>query len=228
MTLTGITNEQVDVCSQAQGYTDRPIFLAWFTDLFLPDDVRRREATGYQRHAVLNVDDCTANTGPEVAEACTAPGGMVCPLPLHSSNQPQQLDLSTFGIAKRQITRINRMETMDVQYSRTAPVVSSFISVASPLDVVGAFLSVGIALTLVEDRKLCCCICQERARCVMIPIVAAAEQARTEDEAETLERALFGALRGDRGARDANWNRVNTISAGRLKNESGKDFLREA
>jgi hypothetical protein len=69
---------------------------------------------GCQSHAVLILDNYAPHTGPEVDETCTAHGVVVFPLPPHSSNQLQRLDLSTFWITKRDIARIDRMATVNV------------------------------------------------------------------------------------------------------------------
>jgi hypothetical protein len=147
---TGITDEKVDVYSQAKGHTDHPIFLAWLTHVFLSEEVRRCKTMGYQGDAVLIMDNCTAHTGPEVDGAWTSHGVVVCLLPRHSSNQLQPLDPSTFGIFNRHIARINQLETVNVQSGHTAHVASSFMSAASSLNVVGTLLNAGIALTLIE------------------------------------------------------------------------------
>jgi hypothetical protein len=148
LALTGITDEKVAIYSQAKGYTDRPIYMAWLTEIFVPEVLRRREAFSYAGPVVLIIDNCTAHTGAEIDELCGEYGIRVCPLPPHSSNQMQPLDLSTFGVTKRLIARVNRMETVNVQSSHIAQVVSAFMSASSPLNVVGTFLSAGIALSL--------------------------------------------------------------------------------
>jgi hypothetical protein len=83
------------------------------------------------------------------------------------------------------------METVNLQSSHIAQVVSSLISAASSLNVVATFLNAGIALTITEDRKLSYLVRPERKRCLMTPIVAAAEQARTEYEVEAFEQELI-------------------------------------
>jgi hypothetical protein len=74
LALTGIINEKTDVHSQNNSYTDRSIFLAWFTDLFLPRVVRRRQAFAYEGRDILIMDNCTVHTRPEIDEACAARG----------------------------------------------------------------------------------------------------------------------------------------------------------
>jgi hypothetical protein len=114
---------------------------------------------------ILIMDNCTAHTRPEIDEACAAHGVVICPLPLHSSNQIQSLDLSTFGITKQCIARVNRMEKVNVQPGRIAQAVSSFMSAAPPVSAVGRFLSTGITLFPGTDGRQYCRVCSNRARC---------------------------------------------------------------
>jgi hypothetical protein len=58
LALTGATNENLSVYSQSNGDADRPIFLAWLTEVFLPEVTRRCEAFCYSRAAVLVINSC--------------------------------------------------------------------------------------------------------------------------------------------------------------------------
>jgi hypothetical protein len=91
----------------------------------------------------------------------------MCPLPPHSSNQLQPLGVSTFGTTKRHLAKVNRMDSVNVQSQHIAQVVSSFMSAASPVNIVGTFRSAGIALILASDGSLRCQVCPERARCLL-------------------------------------------------------------
>jgi hypothetical protein len=75
-------------------------------------------------------------------------GIKICPLRPHSSNLVPPLDMSTFGITQRLICRVNKMERLNLQSARIAKVVGSFMSAASPPNVVVTFRMAGIALTL--------------------------------------------------------------------------------
>jgi hypothetical protein len=188
---TGITDEKVTIYSQSKGYTDRPIFLSWLTEVFLPEVQRRREAFDYSGRTVLILDNCTAHMGPEVDELCAEHGVAFCPLPPHSSNQIQPLDLSTFGITKRHIARVNRMENVNIQSTHIAQVVSSFMSAASPLNVVGTFRRAGIRMRLDSDGRLVCIVSPEDARCLLEVIHPDREPVPTEEETEAEEIDLY-------------------------------------
>jgi hypothetical protein len=156
LTVTDFTDEKVSVYPQPKKHTDRPIFLTWLRDLFILKLSRRRAAFSYTGRAVLVMDNCTAHTGPEVNEACTETGVLVCPSPPHSSDQIQPLDLPTFGVTKRAIARVGRMETVDVQSDHIAQVVGGFMSAASPSNVLGTFTRAGLVLTLDSDGRIFC------------------------------------------------------------------------
>jgi hypothetical protein len=170
LALTGITDEKVSLYSQSKRHIDRSIFLAWLNEIFLPEVRRRREGDNYTGWTVIIMDNCTAHTGDEIDELCELHGITVCPLPPHSSNQVQPLDLSTFGITKRLIAKVNRMETVNIQTSHIARVVSNFMSAASHLNNVGTFRSAGIARILGPNDILFCAVCPEHARCLFIPL----------------------------------------------------------
>jgi hypothetical protein len=85
------------------------------------------------------MDNCTAHTGLEVKEACNEAGVLEFPLPRHSSNQIQLLDLSMFRVTKHAIARVNRMKTVNVQWDHIAQVIGSFMSAASSSTIVGSF-----------------------------------------------------------------------------------------
>jgi hypothetical protein len=173
------TDDKVAVHSQAKGHTDKSIFWAWISDVFLPEVVRRRQAFGYEGKVVLIMN---SYTGPEVDELWEVHGIIICPLPLHSSNQVQLLDLSTFGITKRSIAHINHMKTVSVQSSHIARVVSAFLSASSPLDIIRTFRSAGIMLCLVSDEKLFCRVSPEPARCLIAGFSPWEETTPSEDE----------------------------------------------
>jgi hypothetical protein len=83
----------------------------------------------------------------------------------HSSNQTQDLDLSRFGVNKRLIVRINRLDIMNIQSFHIAQVVCSFMSAANPSKVVQSFKNAGLSL-IIADEQLLCMVTPETARCL--------------------------------------------------------------
>jgi hypothetical protein len=61
LALTGATDENLSVYSQSKEDTDRHIFLAWLTEVFLPEVTRRCEAFCYSGAAVLVISSCSAD-----------------------------------------------------------------------------------------------------------------------------------------------------------------------
>jgi hypothetical protein len=97
-------------------------------------------------------------------------------------NQIQPLDLSAFGMTKRLISRVNRMEAVNVQSLHIGQVVGSFMSAGSPPNIVGTFRIAGIRLAL-QDGTL---VCEDARRGFtrMDTIIK-------EEDGERLERELY-------------------------------------
>jgi hypothetical protein len=83
------------------------------------------------------------------------------PLPPHSSHLFQALDLSLFGITKRLLARLNKMEGLNVQSDQIGGMVCSFMSAATSANIVKTFLRAGISL-VVDDNDLLCRIDPEK------------------------------------------------------------------
>jgi hypothetical protein len=94
--------------------------------------------------------NCTAHSSPAIEAVYAAHTILPLPLPPHSSNQLQTLDLSIFRITKRHILRMNKMENLNVQSKHIAQVVCSFMSAATPVNVIQMFRNAGIVLAVEE------------------------------------------------------------------------------
>jgi hypothetical protein len=95
------------------------------------------------------------------------------------------------------------METAHVQSRHIAQVVGSFMSTASPMNVVGTFLSVEIARILSLRWEVVVSRVPERARCLIIPIELTQEPVPTDHEVEELEREPCSEHYADRVETDA-------------------------
>jgi hypothetical protein len=112
--------------------------------------------------------------------------------PPYSSNQLQPLDLATFGITKRMLVRVNRMDKLNIQTQQVVQVVCAFMWAANPVNVTKGFRNGGIDLFIDEDR-LCCRVIPTLARCLLDPAglfpVPVSEE--TEDEADEVDWNLY-------------------------------------
>jgi hypothetical protein len=128
----------------------------------------------------------------KLAEISEAHQLLSLPLPPHSSNQVQALDLSIFGVGKRHLARVNRMEGLNAQSKHAAQVVYACISAAVPVNIVQSFRNAGIALVVAED-KVFCRVEPTRARCLLQPITEGRIEMdeATEEEQGHVEAALY-------------------------------------
>jgi hypothetical protein len=176
MVLTGLTSEKVTIRSQRHGFIDTRIFDSWFEETFIPELLRRRAVHGYQGPAVLLIDNCSAHNGPRFHELCGVHRVVPCYFPPHSSNQLQPLDLSLFGVTKRLLSRVNKLDAVNIQTRHVASVVCAFLA-AVPWNVVKTFKISGICL-VADDDVLRCSVRPEMAERLNQPLPLALQDWR--------------------------------------------------
>jgi hypothetical protein len=127
---------------------------------------QRREPTHYSGPAVLILDGCSAHDGDFFLDLCMEHNVIRLPIPAHSSNEVQPLDLCIFGVTKRLMTRLNRIDETNVQSVHRARLFSAFHSACKPVNVNASFRSAGIALHR-DDGMLMCHGDIEEYRCLL-------------------------------------------------------------
>jgi hypothetical protein len=153
--LTGLAHENVAIYSQPKGFIDRSIFWAWFEEVSIPEICQTCTCCQYAGNIILLMYNSIAHSFPSFESLYAQHGITICLLPPHSSNQTQPLDLSTFGNTKRLLARANRMERMNIQSLHIAHGMSTFMSAASPLNLVTTFRNAGINLTIADEKSIC-------------------------------------------------------------------------
>jgi hypothetical protein len=162
-----LTSEKVQLFHQPKGYIDHNIFHDWLESTFVPELQRRRQARHYDGPAILMLYNCTAHTTPKFAEICGQYRIIPVLLSPHSSNQLQVLDFSLFGVTKRLIARVNRMEGVTVQTAHVCDVVNAFFAACTPINIVKSFRNAGISLLPDDTHEIICQITPETTRCVI-------------------------------------------------------------
>lgn len=186
--LTGMTPEKVTVQSQIHGFVNTSIFDSWFQETFVPELTRRRGLFGYDGPAVLLMDNCSCHMSDRISELCEREHVRRLYFPPHRSNQLQPLDLSLFGVTKRLLAQMNRLEAVNIQTRHIAQVVSAFMSAATPTNIVKTFSLSGMALIVDSEGILRCQVRPDRARRVVtgfmppIPGCEPATDATSDDE----------------------------------------------
>jgi hypothetical protein len=163
--LFGITSEKVELYPQENGYISMPIFEDWFRAVFIPELEKPRESYTYTSPAFLIPGNCSAHTTQNCDGLYSVHGVLPIFLPPHSSSQTQDLDLSLFGVTKRSIVRVNRLDIASIQTFHITQVPLSFISAANPSKVEQSLKNAGISL-VTGDEQLLCLITPETVRCL--------------------------------------------------------------
>jgi hypothetical protein len=182
--LFGYTPDKVEIYDQPNAYIDRDIFIDWFRDTFIPEIQARRVKHNYDGPAFLVMDNCTAHEGEEFRQMCQESNIIAIFLPPHSSNQLQMLDLSIFGVTKRMIARVNKLEKVNVQTTHIHQILQGFYSAATPANIVASFRNAGVSLAIkAETRETICAITPQTARCLIHPMDLTEHRMETEEVA---------------------------------------------
>jgi hypothetical protein len=167
LVTTGLASEKIQLFHQPKVYIDHNIFHDWLEPTFVPELQRRRQARHYDGPAVLMLDNCTAHTTLKFGEICGQYRITPVFLPPPSSNQLQILDFSLFGVTKRLIAPVNRMEGLTVQTTHVCDIVNAFFAAYTPMNIVKTFRNAGILLLRDETHEIISQITPETTRCVI-------------------------------------------------------------
>jgi hypothetical protein len=122
---------------------------------------------------------------------------MVTPIYIrrHSPNQLQMLSLSVFEVTKRHITRVNKLEQVNIQTNHVHKILQAFYASAAPANIIASFRNGEVSLFMdVQTRAILCKITPETARCLIHPVAS-------------LEQGWKSRREGKKGERDANLDR---------------------
>jgi hypothetical protein len=103
---------------------------------------------------MLILDGCSAHDGdflPRFVQGAQCRPNYHSP---HSSNQFQPLDLCVFGVTKRLMARLNRMDAANVQSVHIARLLSAFHSACNPVSVIASLRNAGIAVHLDDGMPM--------------------------------------------------------------------------
>jgi hypothetical protein len=107
-----------------------------FGTAYLPKLANGRAKCRYDGTVVPFLDMCSAHVGYRLRGLWQANRVLPRRFPIYNSNQLQPLDLSLFGITKRYIAKVNKLDAVNIQTKHIASIVWASLAAAVPLDVV--------------------------------------------------------------------------------------------
>jgi hypothetical protein len=116
---------------------------------------------------LLLLDGCSAYDGDFFFDLCLQHNIIPCYIPPHSSNQVQPLDLCVFGVTKRLMTRLNKMDKENIQSVHAGKFVSAFHSTCNRVNVIASFRKAGIVLHLESTGVAVCYVEKYQCRCLL-------------------------------------------------------------
>lgn len=154
--LAGYTEDQVVFAHSEKGFITTDIFTRYLTDVLVPVINYRRWELQYTGHAVLIMDSCTCHWSDTIRDIFDANKVRVVPLPPHSSDQLQPLDVGLFGNMKAAQSRVHVPTEMSLQSRQVIRILSGFHATFHPMAVTSAFRRAGISLQISSGRLFCC------------------------------------------------------------------------
>jgi hypothetical protein len=112
----------------------------------------------------LILDGCSAHDGDFFLDLCLEDNVIPFPIPPHSPNQVQPLDLRVFGITKGLVTRLNQTGEADIQSLHIAKLFSAFHSARNRVNIIAFFRNAGMILHLEEEASPMCYVDIEQCR----------------------------------------------------------------
>jgi hypothetical protein len=117
--------------------------------------------------AILILDIGSAHHRPEFEHLCREHRVAVMWLRPHFSNQLQMLDLCLFGVTKKLIVRINKLEWVNVQTDHIVRVLDGFLAATVPHNIVASFRNAEASLLLDDDRVIRPMVTPETTHCLL-------------------------------------------------------------
>ena len=142
--LNGYTSEKVEIVHQENGFIDTFLFEKWADEIFFPEVLRRRAATGYNGRAIAILDGCSCYQSDWFLDECTFQNICVIFIASHSSDQTQPLDLGIFAICKGAQQRIRPNKDLSEQSKQIIKLLGGWQAATTPPNIISAFRAAGI------------------------------------------------------------------------------------
>ena len=154
--LAGYTEDQVVLAHSPKGFITTEIFTRYLDEVLIPTINYRRWELSYQGPAVIIMDNCSCHGSDRITNIFEAANVRFVPLPPHSSDQLQPLDVGLFGNMKAAQSRVHVPEQMSPQSRQVIRILSAFQATFHPMAVTSAFRRAGVSLRLEYGRLFCC------------------------------------------------------------------------
>jgi hypothetical protein len=128
---------------QEHGFVTITIFEEWVDKVLLPYYADQRRLTKYPGWGLLILDGCTCHSLASLEVKLIAHKIFLVPLPPHSSDQTQPLDLGVFAAVKRYYMNPINVRTVSVQSSQVMRIVDAWIRGTIPRTIVNSFREAG-------------------------------------------------------------------------------------
>ena len=150
----GYTPDKVCLTHQENGFYDTNAFCAWADSMFFPELARLREKHGYGGECLCIIDGFGPHDCDWFLDTCTKNGVIPLPLPPHSSDQCQPLDLGIFHVQKLKSSRMSVDKNLSTQTQQIIKMIDLFKQATTISNVISAFRAAGIKSTYDSETNM--------------------------------------------------------------------------
>ena len=141
----GYTSDKLMLAHSDSGYINERLFNKWAKDVFFKEVRMKRNISNYPDPAVLIFNNLHAHTSDDFVTECQEEQNIIIkPIPPHTSDQIQPLDLGIFGNLKHYVRSFSPPRELNKQTQKVIQIYDAYRTATSPKNVVGAFRVSGI------------------------------------------------------------------------------------
>lgn len=141
----GYTPDKMMICNSPKGYINNELFNTWIKNMFYPEIREKRNISNFSETAILILDNLNCHTSDEFMQySFEHENILIKPIPPHSSDQLQPLDLGIFSVLKRNLINFSPPRNLNKQTQNICKIYDAYRSATSPKNVIGAFRNAGI------------------------------------------------------------------------------------
>ena len=142
--LSGYNESNVLFAHQKNGFMTASLFEFWAENIFFEEIERKRVQYNYQGPALLLLDGLKCHCSDKFLVECQDRNIYTLFLVPHSSDRCQPLDLVTFGILKKNYSKMTFKRYETKQSNQIAKILGAWYQVSAPHLVVSAFMALGM------------------------------------------------------------------------------------
>lgn len=161
----GLTPDKIEFIHTVNGFMNSDIFLKWLLDVFIPELQIRRKKYNYEGMAILVMDGFGSHLNFDSLDVLTRENVKVVYMPPHSSHLLQALDVTLFGLFKKEL-QYNKLTFSEdkVFNTQVLNLFSTWQKTSTSNNIIQTFKDIGMKNVCNEDFDIVCQVIPQLCR----------------------------------------------------------------